>query len=91
VSRDRPGPDERTGAEEASARQGREAATQPGEKRSARILWMPKSSSASCDQAIFVDQPAGTGLSAGAVLVEVDRFGGGFSVAAPCRQRCGRC
>ena len=35
---------------------------------------MPKTSSRSCDQAIFVDQAADASVSSDAVLVEIDRF-----------------
>jgi hypothetical protein len=38
-------------------------------------LWVPKTSSASRDQAIFVDQATGAGVSSHAVLLEIDRFG----------------
>jgi len=38
-------------------------------------LCVPKTSSASCDQAIFVDQATEASLFADAVLVEIDRFG----------------
>jgi protoporphyrinogen oxidase len=38
-------------------------------------LWVPKTSSTSCEQAIFVDQAADASLSSDAVVVEVDRFG----------------
>ena len=38
-------------------------------------LCVPKTSSKSCDQAIFVDQATGASLSSDAVLVEIDRFG----------------
>jgi hypothetical protein len=36
---------------------------------------VPKTSSASCDQAVFVDQARGAGLSLDAVPVEIDRYG----------------
>jgi hypothetical protein len=39
------------------------------------MLYVPKTSSASCDQAIFVDQATDASLSLDAVLVEIDRFG----------------
>jgi hypothetical protein len=39
------------------------------------MLCVPKTSSASCDQAIFVDQATGASLSSDAILVEIDRFG----------------
>jgi hypothetical protein len=38
-------------------------------------LYVPKTSSASCDQAIFVDQPTDTSLSSDAALTEIDRLG----------------
>ena len=38
-------------------------------------LCVPKTSSTSCDQAIFVNQANGTSLFWDAVLVEIDRFG----------------
>src|ERR1019366_1621778 len=43
--------------------------------RSVLTLLVPKTSSRSCDQAIFVDQATGAGVSSDAVLVEIDRFG----------------
>jgi len=36
---------------------------------------VPKTSSTSCDQAVFADQATDASLFSGAVLVEVDRFG----------------
>ena len=39
------------------------------------VLWVPKTSSTSCDQAIFVDQATDASLSSDAVPVEIDRFG----------------
>ena len=49
----------------------------PGGKRKldACGLCVPKTSSTSCDQAIFVDQATDASLFSDAVLVEVDRFG----------------
>ena len=41
----------------------------------ARDLWVPKTSSRSCDQAIFVDQASDASLSCYAVLLKIDRFG----------------
>ena len=38
-------------------------------------LWVPKISSTSCDQAIFVDQATDACLPSGAVVLKVDRFG----------------
>jgi hypothetical protein len=37
-------------------------------------LCVPKTSSTSCDQAIFVDQTTDTSLSSDAVLTEIDRL-----------------
>src|ERR1035441_4359230 len=45
-------------------------------------LCVPKTSSTSCDQAIFVDQATDARLSSDAVLTEIDRLGERF-------QRCG--
>jgi len=39
---------------------------------------VPKTSSTSCDQAVFVDQATGVSLPSDAVPVEIDRFGEGF-------------
>jgi hypothetical protein len=38
-------------------------------------LCVPKTSSTSCDQAVFVDQATGAGLPSYAVPGEIDRFG----------------
>ena len=38
-------------------------------------LCVPKTSSKSCDQAIFVDQASDASVFSDAVLVEIDRFG----------------
>ena len=38
-------------------------------------LWVPITSSTSCDQAIFVDRAADGSVSSDAVLVEIDRLG----------------
>ena len=38
-------------------------------------LCVPKTSSTSCDQAVFVDQATGVSLPSDAVPVEIDRFG----------------
>jgi hypothetical protein len=38
-------------------------------------LCVPKTSSESCDQAIFVDQGTGVSQFSDAVLVEIDRLG----------------
>jgi hypothetical protein len=42
------------------------------------VLWVPKTSSMSCDQAIFVDQATDTSVSSDAVLLKIDRFGQRF-------------
>jgi hypothetical protein len=42
------------------------------------LLWVPKTSSMSCDQAIFVDQATDTSVSSDAVLLKIDRFGQRF-------------
>ena len=39
---------------------------------------MPKTSSKSCDQVIFVDQATGASVSSDAVLLKMDRFGQRF-------------
>ena len=39
------------------------------------VLWVPKISSTSSDQAIFVDQATDASLPSDAVLLKVDRFG----------------
>src|ERR1022692_1661740 len=41
-------------------------------------LWVPKTLSMSCDQAIFVDQATDTSVSSDAVLLKIDRFGQRF-------------
>ena len=38
-------------------------------------LWVPRTSSSSRDQAIFVDQATGASLPSDAVLLKIDRFG----------------
>jgi hypothetical protein len=38
-------------------------------------LWVPRSSSTSRDQAVFVDQATYASLSSDPVLSEIDRFG----------------
>jgi hypothetical protein len=38
-------------------------------------LCVPKTSSTSCDQAVFVDQAADASLSSDVALVEIGRFG----------------
>jgi hypothetical protein len=47
--------------------------TAPPER--AEILCVPKTSSPSCDQAVFVDQATDAGLPSDAVPAEIDRFG----------------
>jgi hypothetical protein len=42
---------------------------------SPRTLCVPKTSSTSCDQVIFVDQTSDASLSSDAVLTEIDRLG----------------
>ena len=39
------------------------------------LLCVPKTSSTSCDQAVFVDQATNSSLFLDAVVVEIDRFG----------------
>ena len=41
-------------------------------------LCVPKTSSTSCDQAVFVDHATGVSASSDAVLIEIDRFGQRF-------------
>jgi hypothetical protein len=53
----------------------------PGHAAPARLeplLWVPKTSSMSRDQAIFVDRAVGAGVFSGAVLLEIGRFGWRF-------------
>jgi hypothetical protein len=38
-------------------------------------VWVPRTLSASCDQAVFVDHAADAGVSADVVSVKIDRFG----------------
>jgi hypothetical protein len=54
-----------------SARYG--AHTTPGAKR--LDLWVPRTSSTSCDQAVFVDHAADTRVSSDSVLRKIYRFG----------------
>jgi hypothetical protein len=54
-------------------------------------LWVPKTSSTSCDQAIFVNQATDASVSSDAVLVEVGRFGQRFQRRGTVQERCGRC
>src|SRR2546430_12215061 len=42
------------------------------------LLWVPRTSSMSRDQAILVDQATGASLSSDAVLLKIDRFGQRF-------------
>jgi hypothetical protein len=37
-------------------------------------LWVPGTSSTSCDQAVFVDHAADAGVSSDTVLLKIDRF-----------------
>ena len=39
------------------------------------LLYVPKTLSTSCHQAVLVDQASGVGLPSDAVPVEIDRFG----------------
>jgi hypothetical protein len=50
-------------------------------------LCVPRTSSMSCDQAIFVDHATDASLSSYAVPVEIDRSGRDFSGAAASRER----
>jgi hypothetical protein len=50
------------------------AATDPDRRRRV-TLWVPKASSMSSDQAIFVDQATDASLPLDAVLIKIDRFG----------------
>ena len=47
----------------------------PRDPREPADLCVPKTSSTSCDQAIFVDQATNTSLFSDAVVIEIDRFG----------------
>ena len=38
-------------------------------------LWVPRTSSTSCDQAVFVDHAADARVSSDTVLLKIDRFG----------------
>jgi hypothetical protein len=38
-------------------------------------VWVPETSSTSCDQVIFVDQTSDASLSSDVVLLKIDRFG----------------
>jgi len=46
-----------------------------GEQGREQCLWVPKTSSASGDQAIFVNQATDASVSSDAVLLKIDRFG----------------
>jgi hypothetical protein len=46
-----------------------------------QILWVPRTSSTSLDQAVFADQATDASLPSDAVLLKIDRFGQRF-------QRC---
>lgn len=50
-------------------------------------LWVPKTLSGSCEQAIFVDLATDASVSSDAVLLKIDRFGQRFSGTAPCKER----
>jgi len=39
------------------------------------VLWVPRTSSTSCDQAVFVDHAADARVSSDTVLLKIDRFG----------------
>jgi hypothetical protein len=39
------------------------------------MLWVPRTSSTSCDQAVFVDHAADARVSSDTVLLKIDRFG----------------
>jgi hypothetical protein len=45
-------------------------------------LWVPRTSSMSCDQAVFVDYAADARVSSDTVLLKIDRSGSGFSSSA---------
>jgi hypothetical protein len=47
----------------------------PRAKTPGTLLCVPKTSSPSCDQAVFVDQATDTSLPSNAVPAEIDRFG----------------
>ena len=49
--------------------------TVPPDEPALSRLWVPITSSTSCDQPIFVDQITDLSVSSDAVLVEVDRLG----------------
>jgi hypothetical protein len=65
---------------------GREARRASGDRngllahaaRRPRTLWVPRTSSASCDQAVFVDHAADARVSSDTVLLKIDRFGEWF-------------
>jgi hypothetical protein len=54
-------------------------------------LWVPKTSPASCDQVIFVDQATDASVSSDTVLVEVDRFGQRLERSSAAEKARGRC
>jgi hypothetical protein len=41
----------------------------------ALVVWVPRTSSASCDQAVFVDHAADASVSPDVVSLNIDRFG----------------
>jgi hypothetical protein len=49
-------------------------------------LWVPRTSSTLCDQAIFVEQNTGASLSSNAVLLKIDRFGQRFQQRRPVQE-----
>ena len=54
-------------------------------------LCVPRTSSMSCDQAVFVDEVTDAGLFSDVVPVGSTGWGSGFSGAAASRERCVRC
>ena len=52
-----------------------EITNRPGYDLVTAYLYVPKTSSTSCDQAVFVDQATGVSLPSDVVPVEIDRFG----------------
>jgi hypothetical protein len=51
------------------------------------VLWVPRTSSTSRDQAVFADHATDASLPPNPVLIKIDRFGSGFSGAAACSER----
>src|ERR1039457_4915997 len=56
-----------------------------------RTLCVPRTSSKSCDQAIFADQATDASCFRMRYCSRLTGSGTGVSGAAPCRERCGRC